>query len=126
MPTLAENKRTMHKYTVIESWDAGIVLSGPEVKSAKTGRVDLSGSYATFEKNELWLVNCHIAPYAPAKGAQRDYDPRRRRKLLLTRKELDSLFGKAASNVFSLELASVITVLGIYGIVFIGHLSSSD
>lgn len=92
---LATNKKALHDYKILESFQAGIVLSGPEVKSAKAGRIDLKGSYAMIDgKGEAWMIGAHIAPYPPAAGTQKDYDPTRSRKLLLKSKEIAYLIGK--------------------------------
>ena len=95
MPTLAENKRVYFDYEVLEKYEAGLVLSGPEVKSAKGGRVDLRGSYVNIDKNrQVWLINLHIAPYPPAFGIQKNYSPNQNRKLLFKKKEIISLLVK--------------------------------
>jgi len=92
---LAINKRVLHDYNILKTFEAGIVLSGPEVKSVKTGRMNLKGSYAMIDGNgNAWLLNAHIAPYPPAAGAQRDYEPTHSRKLLLRRAEIADLTAK--------------------------------
>jgi len=94
MPKIvATNKRARFDYQILETFKAGLVLTGPEVKSIKSGQVNLKDSYATFnQQGELWLTNCYIGPYPYA--SQKDYDPQRSRKLLLTKKELKFLIGK--------------------------------
>jgi len=95
MPLLVTNKKAYHDYEILEIAEAGIVLTGPEVKSVKLGQVSLTGGYSTVDKNnEVWLNNIHIAPYKPASGIQTDYNPLRSRKLLLKKKEISSLIGK--------------------------------
>jgi len=95
MPVLATNKRALHNYEILETYEAGLVLSGPEVKSTKRGQIDLRGSYIMVDKNqEAWLINTRIVPYPPAVSVQRNYNPTRNRKLLLHKKELVSLMGK--------------------------------
>ena len=95
MKILADNKRAYYDYEILEKYEAGIVLSGPEVKSIKAGRINLKGSYISIDKNkQIFLVNCHIAPYPPASAIQQDYNPTENRKLLLAKKEISSLAGK--------------------------------
>lgn len=93
MKILAKNKKAYFNYQILETYIAGIVLEGSEVKSVKAGQINLSDSYATIDQNqEIWLINCHIPLY---KYAQiKDYNPIRSRKLLLTKKEISSLLGK--------------------------------
>ena len=93
------NKTIFHDYEILETWTAGIVLSGPEVKSVKQQKLDLKGSYVNLDaKQELWLINCHIAPYPPAIQVQTNYQPTHSRKLLLTKKEIKTLIGRAKSD----------------------------
>ncbi len=87
-----ENRRARRDYEIIETIEAGIALKGTEVKSLREGKVDFTGSFARFVGNELWLENLFIAPYE--KGSYTNHDPRRRRKLLLHRHELNRLRGK--------------------------------
>ncbi len=95
MSTLALNKKACHDYQILETYQAGIVLSGPEVKSAKAGRIDISAGYVVVDqKGQAALINARIAPYPPAMGWQEDYLPTRSRKLLLNKEELASLAGK--------------------------------
>lgn len=93
MKIIAKNKKAYFNYQILETYKAGIVLEGPEVKSIKMGQINLADSYATLDQNqEVWLLNCHIPLY---KYAQiKDYNPYRSRKLLLTKKEIFSLVGK--------------------------------
>lgn len=93
---ITKNKDGLFNYEVIECYQAGIVLSGPEVKSVKKGQISLKGSYVTIDpKQEVWLVNAHISPYKPAAEVQKKYDPDQKRKLLLRKKEIKSLMGKS-------------------------------
>ncbi len=94
MATLAENRRARHDYSILEKFEAGLVLSGPEVKSIKTGRASLQGSYVVPKGYELWLVGMQVAPYPPAKREQEHYNPEQDRKLLLSESELKYLSGK--------------------------------
>ena len=86
------NKEARASYEFLDAWDAGIVLTGAEVKSVKKGQMRLQSAYVSFENSELWLKNAHIAAYQRAN--QTGYDPERPRKILLTKKELTSLGGK--------------------------------
>lgn len=86
------NRRANYDYQILEKLEAGIVLSGPEVKSVKTGHLHLEEAFCQFKEGELWLVNAHIHPYPFADN--RDYDPRRPRKLLLHRQEILKLAQK--------------------------------
>ncbi len=92
MKTLAENKRARYDYEIKDTFVAGLVLSGAEVKSVKSGNTSLTGSYVTVGINGASLINCHIGPYkyAPADG----YDPTQSRKLLLKKDEVQKLLGK--------------------------------
>jgi len=93
MLKFAENRKAYFDYEILETFEAGIVLSGPEVKSIKNGRMNLTGSYINFHNGELYLIGASIAPYQP-KNQPADYDPGRSRKLLLRKKEIMSLVGK--------------------------------
>ena len=89
------NKKAFYNYEILETFEAGLVLTGPEVKAVKLGQVSLTGGYSTIDKNnEAWLNNIQIAPYKPASGLQADYNPLRSRKLLLKKREISSLIGK--------------------------------
>ncbi|MBI4653258.1 SsrA-binding protein [Candidatus Kuenenbacteria bacterium] len=107
---ITTNKHAYHNYQILETYGVGVVLTGPEVKSIKKGQINLKGSYISLDfripekpfsnvisKYSLpfvWLTNCHISPYAPAAGAQQNYEPTHSRKLLLKKKEIKSLIGK--------------------------------
>jgi SsrA-binding protein len=112
MPTLATNKDARFRYSITEEYEAGIILFGPEVKSAKMGHVNLQGSYATIRNGALWLLHCHIGPYPPA-AAQNPADPRRDRKLLMKKAELSSLVGKLKSAGLTLIPLSLYTSAGL-------------
>ena len=110
MKIIAKNKEGLFSYEIIDTWQAGIVLSGPEVKSIKLGQISLKGAFIQFDaRQELWLVNTYIAPYKPAKGVQAGYDPYQRRKLLLNKCELNSLIGKKAQKGLTIIPISVYT-----------------
>lgn len=114
MSTLALNKRGLHDYAIEDKYDAGLVLLGHEVKSVKTGHITLKGSYVTIKINqrtsrpEAWLLNAYIPPYQKA-GPLPSYEPRRSRKLLLTKKELKSLIGKRQEKGLTLVPIKVYT-----------------
>lgn len=88
---IARNKKALRDYHILETWEAGIVLAGPEVKSVRAGKVDLSGAFARIDRGEAWLYDVHISPYDPA--SRWNTDPSRPRKLLLHRKEIRRLIG---------------------------------
>ena len=89
---IAQNKKAFHDYHIEESFEAGIVLTGTEVKSLRAGRANLRDSYASVKENELWLIGVHISPYEQASVF--NHDPLRNRKLLVHRHELKRLVGK--------------------------------
>jgi len=96
--TIAENKTALFNCQILESWEAGIKLTGPEVKAVKKGLINLKGSFISIKtnargRNEIWLKDAHIARYAKAGYAQSNYNPLRVRKLLLSGKELKYLVG---------------------------------
>ncbi|MBI5466108.1 MAG: SsrA-binding protein SmpB [Candidatus Kerfeldbacteria bacterium] len=109
MPTLTQNKRARYDYEILQKYEAGLVLSGPEVKSAKLKHVVLQGAYLIPKGNELWLTGCSIAPYPPASGVQAGYDARRDRKLLLKSSELSYLLGKMREPGLTLVPLSLYT-----------------
>ncbi|WP_018466190.1 SsrA-binding protein SmpB [Calidithermus timidus] len=84
-----ENRRARHDYEILETYEAGLVLRGSEVKSIRAGQVDFTGAFARFENGELFLENLYVAPYE--KGGYTNHDPRRLRKLLLHKSELQKL-----------------------------------
>ena len=93
MKEVARNKRAYFDYEILEKLEAGISLLGQEVKSVKSGRINLAGSYAILRGGEVWLLGADIPPYQP-RNAPQDYDSQRTRKLLLTEKEIKSLAGE--------------------------------
>ena len=101
METYAENKKAHFDYEIIEKYEAGLVLRGQEVKSIKTGHMNLSGSYVVFMGPEPYLIGSKVPPYQP-KNAPEDYNPEQSRKLLLNKKEIDYLTGKVNERGFSL------------------------
>ena len=95
--SIADNKKAYFDYAILEKFEAGLVLSGPEVKSVKRGEINLKGSYISLNgTTSAFLVKAYIAPYKPATNYQRSYDPYQNRQLLLRRKELKHLFGRSS------------------------------
>jgi SsrA-binding protein len=92
MPAIATNKRASYDYELLDKYEAGLQLLGHEVKSARLGRMVLTGSHVVIRAGEAWLMGSQIAAYAPA-GPLPGYDPARSRKLLLHKKELATLAG---------------------------------
>lgn len=101
MKIYSENKKAGFDYTVVEKFQAGMVLFGQEVKSIKTGHINLSGSYVSIKGNEPYLLGVKVPAYQP-NNAGANYKEERERKLLLTRKEIDELIGKTKQKGFSL------------------------
>jgi SsrA-binding protein len=97
---IAENRKARHDYHLLERHEAGLVLTGSEVKSLRGGGAQLRRAFADLRDGELWLVGAHIAPYEQA-GAD-SHDPDRDRKLLLHRREIDALMGKVQERGFTL------------------------
>jgi len=103
--SIAVNRRALHNYEILERYEAGLVLTGTEIKSVRAGRVDLADAYARPQDGELWLVNAHISPYDPA--SVYNHDPRRPRKLLLHRgqiAELSSAVSQKGLTVVALRM----------------------
>jgi SsrA-binding protein len=88
---IARNKRARHDYQIIDSWEAGIVLTGTEVKSLRDGKANLTDSYGIVNDGEVFLLNLHISPYE--QGNRFNHEPTRTRKLLMHRKEIRKLIG---------------------------------
>jgi SsrA-binding protein len=100
MPDVAVNRQARHRYNLLDKWEAGLVLTGTEVKSLRGGNVQLKDGYASVRDGELWLHNVHIPPYAPA--TRDNHDPDRSRKLLLHRREIERLIGKTKERGLTL------------------------
>jgi SsrA-binding protein len=92
---VATNRQAAFRYNLLERLEAGIVLQGSEVKSLRSGSVQLKDAYAEVRDGEVWLRNMHIAPYEPARD---NHDPERPRKLLLHKREIERLIGKTAEK----------------------------
>jgi len=108
---LARNKRARGKYDIRDKFEVGIVLTGSEIKSARAKKVSLNEAYAKLLGGELWLINAHIAQYKH--DASPDYDPRRSRKLLVKRSELNHLIGKLQRGLTLIPLSMYLTRRGI-------------
>jgi len=94
--TVATNRKAYHNYHIGESMEAGVGLTGTEIKSIREGRVSLGDAYVRPENGELWLVNAHIARYEA--GSYMSHEPTRKRKLLLHRKQIDQLASEATQK----------------------------
>jgi SsrA-binding protein len=97
---LSDNRQAGHNFHLMEKYEAGIALSGTEVKAAKTGKIQLKDAYADIVDNEAWLVNAHISQYSH--GNRENHEPVRRRKLLLHRAEIEKLHGKVKEKGLTL------------------------
>ncbi len=100
MKIIALNRKAEHNYFIYDRYEAGIVLSGTEVKSLREGKVSLTDGYAAVEDGEVFLYNVHISPYA--QGSIFNKDPKRKRKLLLKKFEIKRLYGKTKERGFTL------------------------
>ena len=107
MPTYAVNKKARFEYEILETLEAGLMLSGPEVKSVRGGHIRLSGAYVTFHGTSASLLNAHIAPYPYAQ--QEGYDPTHSRRLLLKSQEINNLRGKLTEKGLTIIPLSVYT-----------------
>ncbi len=105
------NRNAFHDYTILERFEAGIKLTGPEVKSIKDNRVSLTGAFVRVVGNEIYLINAQIQPYSFARVE--GYDPRRTRKLLLGKREIVSLKGKLEGGGYTLIPLSLYTKHGL-------------
>jgi SsrA-binding protein len=94
--TVALNRRARHDFTIDETFEAGIVLTGTEIKSLRAGKANLSSSYARMERGEAWLIGADIAPFEG--GNRYNHEPKRTRKLLLHRRQIDELMGRAKAK----------------------------
>lgn len=98
--TVARNRKATHEYHIIDTYEAGIVLVGPEVKSIRAGKVSLTEAFARIDGSEAFLHDMHISPYGPA--SMWNVDPTRARKLLLNRREIRKLIGATQQEGFTL------------------------
>jgi SsrA-binding protein len=97
---VATNRRARHRFELVETMEAGIVLHGSEVKSLRNGKAQMADAYAVVEGGEVWLRGLHIPPYEPA--SRENHEPERPRKLLLHRAEIERLVGKTAQKGLTL------------------------
>ncbi|MEW6034088.1 MAG: SsrA-binding protein SmpB [Chloroflexota bacterium] len=98
--TITVNRKAYHDYSILESVEAGIALTGTEIKSVRAGKVNVRESYIRPEGGELWLVNCHVAQYEP--GMRHSHDPYRPRKMLLHRDQIGRLVGMVSQKGLTL------------------------
>jgi SsrA-binding protein len=98
--TVALNRRARHDYAIDETIEAGLVLTGTEIKSIRAGRVNLAEAYARIERGEAWLIGAHIATYE--QGNRNNHEPTRTRKLLLHRDQIAELIGRTQAKGFTL------------------------
>ncbi len=109
--TIALNRRARHEYSIEDSMEAGIVLSGTEIKSIRAGKINLADAFARIERDEAWLVGAHIAPWEG--GNRANHEPKRDRKLLLHRGQIDKLLGQTkAKGLTLIPLKIYITARG--------------
>ena len=111
MKALSENKKAYFNYEILEKFEAGMVLIGQEVKSIKSGRINLAGAYVILRNEEVYLINANIPPYQP-KNLPQEYDPMRPRKLLLKKSEIKYLVGKSGEHHLTLIPLRVYTKKG--------------
>jgi len=97
---IAENRKARHEYFVEDKFEAGIILTGTEIKSVRAGRVNLKDSYAEIVNGQVWLTQMHISPYE--QGNRFNHEPLRKRKLLLNRPEIAKLTGKVQQQGMTL------------------------
>lgn len=97
---IASNRKARHNYAILEVFEAGIALQGTEVKSLREGHASLVDAFATVDDGEIWLRNVHIPEYRH--GSWTNHEPRRNRKLLLHRRQIDTLIGKIREGNFAL------------------------
>ncbi len=99
--TIAQNRRARHEFSIEDTFEAGIVLRGTEIKSVRDHKVSLADAYARIEKDEAWLIGLHIAPWGTT-DVRFNHEPKRMRKLLLHRDEIDELLGKTKAKGLTL------------------------
>jgi SsrA-binding protein len=97
---IAENRKAFHDYLIVDTYEAGVVLQGTEVKAIREGNVNLRDSFGRVEDGEVWIYNVHISPYSHR--GYSDHEPTRRRKLLLHRQEIRKLIGKTVERGMTL------------------------
>ena len=97
---VATNRQASYRYNLLDRWEAGVQLTGTEVKSLREGQAQMKDAYAAVRDGEVWLHNMHIPPYGPA--ARENHEPERPRKLLLKRREIEKLIGTTAEKGLTL------------------------
>jgi SsrA-binding protein len=97
---IASNRQAAYRYHLMDTWEAGMVLTGTEVKSLRDGKAVLKDGYAAIQNGEVWLYNVHIPPYAPA--TRENHEPERPRKLLMHRREIERMIGKTKEKGLTL------------------------
>ncbi|MFC1662669.1 SsrA-binding protein SmpB [Patescibacteria group bacterium] len=113
VPQLANNRKAKAQFKILEIYEAGIALTGAEVKSAKLGDIDLKGAYISIDNEQAWLKQSRIAPYRFAKGRQVDYQADRDRRLLLNKSEIKTLIGKTKTPGLTMIPITVYTKGGL-------------
>lgn len=108
MPILAKNKRASFDYKILQTFEAGLMLLGHEVKSIKAGHISLKGSYVSFRGDGLYLIGAHVSKYKQA-GTMDDYNATRERKILLKKKEIKYLLGKKQEGGLTLVPVKIYT-----------------
>lgn len=108
MNNLSENKKALFDYEILEKCEAGLQLSGQEVKSAKQGAINIKGAFVVFKQNQAYLTNAHISKYKQA-GNLLDYDPTRSRRLLLHKSQIKHLIGKSQEKGLTIVPLKVYT-----------------
>ena len=109
--TIAQNRRARHEYSIEDTFEAGIVLRGTEIKSIRAHKVSLADAYARIERNEAWIVGLHIAPWESI-DLRFNHEPKRARKLLLHRDEIDELLGKTKAKGLTIVPLSIYITRG--------------
>ena len=109
MSTLAKNKRATYDYNIIKEFEAGLVLSGAEVKSVKLGHLSMKGSFISIKEKKVIIKNMYISKYQPSGDKQKSYNPNKDREILLNTKEIQYLKGKMTKNGLTIIPISVYT-----------------
>ena len=104
--TIAQNRRARHEYSIEDTFEAGIVLRGTEIKSVRAHKVSLADAYARIDRDEAWIVGLHIAPWEST-DVRFNHEPKRARKLLLHRHEIDELLGKTKAKGLTIVPLSI-------------------
>jgi len=97
---IAKNRKARHEFEILETWEAGLVLMGTEVKALRNGRVSMGDSYGEIREGEAWLLKLHIGPYEM--GNRENHEPFRRRKMLMTRREIRKIRPKVEEQGLTL------------------------